>query len=128
MASGLAFLIGYRELRVFEEATASADGVIEVDFLGGRIVRGNAGDNLALAAKQYAEILPSFCLANGAEVSDFASLSAVFELKNSKHHVTVFVTDKTGRNSATEYAGLPLKRLKKLDALGRIRKVPRKTG
>lgn len=127
MASGLAFLIGYRELHVFDEVAASPDGAIEVDFLSGKILRGSASDNLALAARQYAEILPSFSLANGAEASDFTSLSAVFERKNLKHHVTVSFTDKSGRSSTTDYAGLPLKRLIELDALGRIRKVPRQT-
>jgi hypothetical protein len=67
MACGNAFLIGSCWLDVFGEAASSQAGVIEVDFLNGSIVRGEASENLKFAAARFAEVLPGFCRDNGAE-------------------------------------------------------------
>ena len=128
MASGLGFVIGYHPMDVFGEAASSRGGVIEVDFLNGRIVRGEASDNLKAAAARFAEILPGFCRDNRAEASDFANLSAVFDATTLERRVSLFVTDRNGHSSTTEYAGIPLKRLRVLDNLGRIRRTPRRAG
>lgn len=127
MASGLAFVIGYHPVDVFGEAASSSDGVIEVDFLHGRIVRGTGSDNLRSAARRFAEVLPSFCRDNGADVADFEALSATFDATSLERRVRLYIADRTGRSSATEYAGLPLKRLRVLDDLGRVRRTPRRS-
>lgn len=126
MASGLAFVIGYHQMDVFGEAASSQDGLIEIDFLNGCIVRGNASDSLKHGAVRFAEVLPDFCRENGAEASDFQALSAIFDATTLERRVLLFVTDRNGRSSTTEYSGNPLKRLKVLDGLGRIRRMPRK--
>jgi len=128
MASGLAFVIGYHSMDVFGEATSSPGGVIEVDFLKGAIVRGVASENLKAAASRFAQVLPVFCQENGAEAADFMALSAAFEATALERRVLLFITDRNGHSSTTEYAGVPLKRLRVLESLGRIRKTPRQTG
>lgn len=125
MASGLGFVIGYQAMDVFGEAASSPDGLIEVDFLKGLIVRGEASDNLRAAASRFAEVLPEFCQSNGAQATDFKALCAIFDATSLERRVLLLVTDQNGHSSSTEYAGIPLKRLKILDSLGRIRRVPR---
>ena len=127
MASGLAFVIGVWNLDVFGEAAASPEGLMEVDFLNGTIVRGRASDKLRAATVRFAEVFPTFCEKHGAEAADFKKLRAVFRGRGQECRVTLHVTDSEGVSSSTEYRGLPLKRLKVLDDLGRIRKMPRKT-
>jgi hypothetical protein len=121
----MCFIIGTWSTDVFGEA-AAGEGFIEVDFLGGRIVRGTCSENLRSAAERFADVLPEFCRANGADVSDFAALSATFYAATLDRRVLLNVTDRSGRRSLTEYAGLPLKRLRVLDSLGRIRRSPRR--
>jgi hypothetical protein len=125
MASGLAFVIGYHPMDVFGEAASSPGGVIEVDFLKGGIVRGEASENLKAAAARFAEVLPVFCQQNGAEAEDFVALSAAFEATALQRRVLLVITDRNGHSSTTEYAGRPLKRVRVLDSLGRIRRTPR---
>ena len=126
MASGLACVIGYHRTDVFGEAASSPGGIIEVDFLKGGIVRGEASESLKEAAARFAEVLPVFCQENGAEAADFEALSAAFEATALGPRVSLVVTDRNGHSSTTEYAGVPLRRVRVLDGLGRIRRAPRR--
>lgn len=128
MASGLGFVIGHYPMDVFGEAASSPEGLIEVDFLNGRVVRGRSSGNLEMAVARFAEALPKFCERNGAQAADFKVLSATFDATPLGQRVLLLVTDQSGRSSTTEYRGVPLKRLKVLDDLGRIRKRPRQVG
>lgn len=127
MASGLSFVIGYYPMDVFGEASSLPEGVIEIDFLNGRVVRGNASQSLKAAAARFAEVLPTFCKSNGAHAEDFEALSATFDVTGLDQKVLVTVSDRNGHRSVTEYAGVPLKRLRALDSLGRVRRTPRRT-
>src|ERR1700735_3040257 len=125
MASGMCFVIGVWSVDVFGEAVASKDGVIEVDFLHGQIVRGDASNSLRSAAARFAEVLPEFCRKNGADVADFDALSAAFETSSLGPWTSLRVADRKGHCSVTEYVGVPLKRLRGLDNLGRVRRAAR---
>lgn len=125
LASGLCFVIGYRDTDVFGEAAASEDGVIEVDFLKGTIVQGRASDGLKDAAREYSEALPDFCRRNGAEAADFTSLTATFDATPTERRAIVTVVDREGHGSQITYYGIPLKRPKVLDPLGRVRRAGR---
>lgn len=127
MASGLGFVIGYHPMDVFGEAASSPGGAIEVDLLNGRVVRGNASQSLTAAAVRFAEVLPTFCKSNGAQTKDFEALSATFDATGLERRVLVTVSDRNGHQSVTEYAGVPLKRLRVLDSLGRVRRTARRT-
>lgn len=128
MASGLGIVIAYYPMDVFGEAASSPEALIEVDFLNGRVVRGKPSEELEAAVALFAEVLPEFCQSNGAAVTDFKALSATFNTTALGRQVLLSVTDQSGRSSTTEYRGVPLKRLKVLDDLGRIRKNPRQAG
>lgn len=126
IASGLAFVIGYYPIDVFGEAASSPESLIEVDFLQGRIVRGNPSADLKAAVALFAEALPAFCQKNGAEADDFETLSAVFHGTGQNSQVSLVVADRRGRRSVTRYMGAPLKRLRVRGTDGLVRRAPRK--
>lgn len=121
LASGIGLMIGVYEMHVFAEAAATAEGFIEVDFLTGEASGGQPSEELARALKLYAQALPDLCKRHGVEVSDFHHLSARFSGRPRFERFTVTVEDKHGRRSTDEYVGLPGKRPKFLDRLGRVR-------
>ncbi|UCI08239.1 hypothetical protein [Mesorhizobium sp. B1-1-8] len=125
MASGLGFVVGYCQTEVFEEAAASPGGVIEIDFLRGNVVRGCPSHQLENAAATFAGAFPTFCKKNRAEVTDFESFLAAFDARGGRCRAMLTVVDRNGRRSVTEYDGVPLKRLRVLDTLGRIRRKTR---
>jgi hypothetical protein len=107
---------------IFEEAAASPEGFIEVDFLTGETSGGAPSRELARALKLYAEALPEFCRRHGIEASDFRELTARFSGRRHAERFTVTVENQGGRRSIDEYVGLPGKRPKVLDRLGRVRR------
>jgi len=76
MGSGLGFVVGYCPTEVFKNAATSPGGVIEIDCLRGRIVRGRASHGLESAAVIFGQAFPNFCKKNGAEATDFRSFLA----------------------------------------------------
>jgi hypothetical protein len=125
LASGLGFVVGYCPTDVFGEAATSPGGVIEIDFLHGSIVKGRPSPGLKSAAVIFGQAFPDFCRKNGAEVTDFQSFLAAFDAKGGGTRTMLTVVDNNGRRSLTEYDGVPLKRLRVLDALGRVRRKTR---
>jgi hypothetical protein len=125
MASGLGFVVGYCSTEVFKEAAASPDGVIEIDFLRGHVVRGSASHDLKDAAVIFGQAFPAFCKKNGAEATDFETFLAAFDTRGGRRRTVLTIADDNGRRSLTEYDGVPLKRLRVRDGLGRIRRKPR---
>jgi hypothetical protein len=125
LASGVGWLIGMYQMDVFDEASRSRDGVVTVDFLAGKATRGDVSLKLADAIRKYREVLPEFCAKHGASVQDFAELSVDY-YGVAKRRVVVTVKDPGGHRSVDEYVGWPLKRIKFMDRLGRIRTRRRK--
>lgn len=118
------FVVGYCYVDMFGEARASG-GVIEVDFLNGSISRGSGSEDLRNVLKLFAENLPSFCARNGAQVADFETLTASYFTTALGDRVSLSVADRAGKKSISEYVGWPLKRVRTLDHLRRVRRTPR---
>ena len=126
LAGGCVFIIGYHRTDVFADAQSSPGGLIEVDFLNGRVVRGHASETLESAVTQLGAALPAFCAKHDARLSDFRKLSAVFEADPRSRRVCLTVEDRRGRASTTEYYGNPLSRVRVTDHSGRVRRLPRR--
>ena len=121
VACGLGFMIGLYEMRIFEEARASPEGYIEVDFLTGAVT-GGPSPSLARALQLYAdEALPELCRRHGGSPSDFRRLVVRFSGPPSGVRFVVTVEDQRGKSSIDEYEGFAGRRIKVLDHLGRIR-------
>lgn len=121
LASGIGLLIGVYEMDIFGEAAKSKQGYITVDFLKGTTSGGRPSRALAKAIKLYSKALPDLCEKHGSSVSFFNSLTARYSISNLDKHVLIAIEDKNGRQSNDEYVGTPLKRIRALDSLGRIR-------
>jgi hypothetical protein len=124
LASGCGLMIGVYDMDVFGEAAKSREGLIKVDFLNGAIIEGQASPSLAKAVQLYSQALRGQCENQGASVSSFRELTAEFFRGALATCVHVTVEDQNGRRTTDEYAGTPLRRIKVLDNLGRIRPKP----
>jgi hypothetical protein len=117
-ASGIGLLGGFCVYDVFGEAQHSPEGLIAVDFLNGTTTGGEPSPTLKKVIGLYREALPDFCEKHGASISNFRQLKATY----SKGRPTlVEIEDDTGRRSRDQYVGVPLRRIKKVDGLGRVR-------
>jgi hypothetical protein len=122
------FLIGRYDLDIFGEARRSAEGFMTIDFLTGTCRSGAPSPSLAQAIALYKDALADLCTRHGTSISAFRELSARFSSvaygarfpENARFIVTV--EDQQGRRSTDEYMGLPGRRPKVLDHLGRIRR------
>jgi hypothetical protein len=113
------FFIGHYDMRLFEEVLRSPDGFNEVDFLTGASTGGQPSAALARMLSLYSEALPSLRQKHRISRSAFRQLRARF-LADRRFAVTV--EDGKGRCVTDEYAGFPGRRIKTLDAMGRVRR------
>jgi hypothetical protein len=121
LGSGCGLLIGVYEMNIFGEARRSPGASICVDFLAGKATQGRVSPALAAAIAKYRDVLPHLCSRSGASVEDFRTLTASYSSDTIHRRIIVAVRDKRGRCSVDEYVGTPAKRIKVLDAYGRIR-------
>jgi len=121
LASGQGFLIGYFPTEIFAEATRSTEQYISVDFLTGQIGGGQPSDRLRKAVALYVAATPAFFGTHGAPISDAREVVAHYYPQLLENRFTVTVEDARGRRSSAEYSGISGRRLKVIDALGRLR-------
>ncbi|QKD16232.1 hypothetical protein [Mesorhizobium sp. NZP2077] len=121
LASGYSALSGYYGADVFGEAATSPQSYLTVDFLAGKVTEGTASEYLSTVIARYRDVLPDFCTRNGAALSDFRQLTARFSDGRRGKHMIITVEDSRGRQSTTEYVGMPGRRIKVIDSLGRVR-------
>jgi hypothetical protein len=124
LASGIGLMIGHYNMDVFGEASRSPGGAITVDFLGGLVVEGEASEPLQEAVGLYRAAFSNLCGLAGGSVRDVVEAKARFWQTPIGRRFTVSVADTAGRSSTTEYAGVPGRRVKVLDGLGRVRRKP----
>ena len=121
LASGLGFVVGYCPTDVFADAAASPDCVLGVDFLAGEVVAGFASAELQRALPLYRDAFSEFCRRHDVERSDFSQFTVQYALLGQLKRYTVTVRDQKGRTSSREYEGGAGRRVKEVDALGRLR-------
>lgn len=124
LASGVGLMIGYYAMDVFGEASRSPGGAITVDFLNGHVVEGEASRSLQRAVALYRGAFSKICTAAGGSIGEVTEAKARFWQTPLGPRFVVSVVDAAGRSSTTEYAGIPGKRVRVLDELGRARPKP----
>lgn len=124
LGSGIGLMIGHYETDVYGEALRSPEGAITVDFLKGTVIEGEPSASLAASVALYRDALASLCFKAGGSLADFAEAKTRFYSDALDRRFTVTVESQDGRRSTTDYAGVPGKRVKILDALGRLRPKP----
>lgn len=121
LASGIGLLIGVYETDVFGEASRSPEGFLTADFLNGSVREGAGSPTLSRAIALYRVALVELCEKAGGSVAELRKAEVRYWSDASGCRFTVMIEDSHGRGSVTEYAGIPGKRIKVMDALGRIR-------
>ncbi|MEO1475812.1 MAG: hypothetical protein AAFS13_05470 [Pseudomonadota bacterium] len=132
LTSGCSFVFSLHDFSFpfWQFVWSMPDGVIEADLTSGEIQSpaGLSGSiayrRLESAMKTVARELPDFLRKNRCDPKQIESIHARFET-NFKHRQYVYVRIARSGGRVTEdlYAGIPLRRLKGLDHLGRIRPV-----
>lgn len=121
LASGLGFVIGYYPTDVFKEAAANGEQGLVVDFLNGEVLAERCSKDLRRAISKYRDAFPEFCAKHGVEQADFRMFRVRF-LKGQLHNPwIVTIEDSDGKSSSREYRGVPGRRVKDKDELGRLR-------
>ena len=121
LASGLGFLIGYYKTDVFAEAARSEDGSITIDLLEGRVTRGTASKSLSEAIVLYKDALARLVTQAGGSPSDLREATVRYWSDAIERRFSITVEDANGRRTSTEFAGVPGRRPKVIDAQGRLR-------
>jgi hypothetical protein len=122
LASGIGLLIGFYTMDVFGEASRSPEGYITVDFLTGTCTAGIPSPSLTKAVALYKDALADLCKRQGISVSEFRELTVKYISNTLDRRFIVAIEDQQGRRSSDEYVGIPGKRPKVLDHLGRARR------
>lgn len=121
VASGMGLMIGFYTMDVYAEVAATPEGYIDVDFLSGRTSGGLVSQSFANAVKKYQKELPSLCERHGITAQDFRRLTVRFSGQGILRGFSVTTEDNQGRTSIDQFRGIPGKRVKILDHLGRVR-------
>ena len=85
--------------------------------LKGRLAAQGRDDAIA----KYRAALPELCAKHGASIDDFRELSARYFAAGLSRRIAVTIEDRNGPRPEHEYLGIPVRRAKVMDRLGRIR-------
>jgi hypothetical protein len=120
-ASGIGLPIGHDATDVFGEAEKTPEGFIAVDFLNGSFAAGSGSARIEEAVRLYRGVLENVCTKHGASVSSFRMLTARYSAGRTGARVIVEIEDTDGHRSVDEYVSAPLRHIKTVDHLGRVR-------
>ncbi len=121
LGSGCGLLIGVYDMNVYGEAMRDPGGVIAIDFLAAKAIRGKVSRTMRSAIAKYRAALPDLCAKHGASFEDFKTLTARYSGDGFNRRVIVTVRDRLGRCYVDEYVGIPARHIKVTDQLGRVR-------
>ena len=111
-ASGMNFMIGHCYTEIFNEASASEAGFIEVNFLNGTTVGSPVSADLLGAVLLYQKDLPAICEKNGVQHAKIKSLVVRFGTDRVYgQHFLVTVESTDGKKSTAHYVGTTGRRL-----------------
>lgn len=127
LASGAGLMVGVYDVNIVAETATATDGWIEIDFLTGEVTGAQPSAQLMRAVQAYMAALPRLCERHGAPRDAFRRLNVRFSGKGPLAGFVTVVEDRQGRSSTDEYRGVPGRRVKVLDALGRVRPKPSTT-
>src|ERR1700760_2402887 len=122
LASGIGLPIGIYQIDIFDEARRDTERCMIVDFLSGKVVKGRASSSLARAVALYAEALPALCAKHRTSSDIFRELVACYSADAFGPRFTVTIADDGGRRAVDDFVGVPGRRIRILDHLGRVRR------
>jgi len=122
LASGVSLITGFYDLHIYEDAMRSEGGVLTVDLLNGRVVKGTPSTDVTSAVLHIPKEFDRLCAAKGLARSDCRRALAHFRTTPISQEFTLVVEDSSGRTTETDFQGVPARRVMELDHLGRLRR------
>jgi hypothetical protein len=122
LASGFSMLIGVYDVDVFAAARRSEERFIDIDFLTGMTSGGALPSSFVRDISLCKAGLAKLCAKHGTTPTVFRTLSARYSANTFNQRVVVTVEDTRGRRAVDEYVDVPLRRIRVLDHLGRVRR------
>lgn len=109
--SGASLLFNNFGIYPYDDAARSPDGILEIDFLNGRVISGIASAELNHFIAMSPGVLDDLCQRHGASSRIFGAISARYVTTAVGREFEVMVEDHNGRSRATRYDGIYGKRL-----------------
>ncbi|MDG2518362.1 hypothetical protein [Lysobacter soli] len=111
LASGICLMVGIDWVDIYEEAAASPEGHITVDFKTGSTSGSPVSADLNEAVRRYSERLAEFAGQHRLDAAKIKVMTARFGTDPVfGRHFSVIVEDSDGRRSVDRYVGCPGKR------------------
>ncbi|HWK14401.1 MAG TPA: hypothetical protein VNS02_08405 [Rhizobiaceae bacterium] len=115
-------MTGFYGLSIYEDAMRSDGGILTVDLLNGRVIKGIPSSGLASAILRIPAEFDRLCRAKGLGRNDCKSALAHFYTSQTAQGFTLVVEDSLGKVTEADYEGIPARRVVELDHLGRARR------
>ena len=122
LAGGVSLMTGFYDLRIYEDAMRSEGGILTVDLLNGRVVRGTPSTDVVAALLRIPKEFDRLCSAKGFVRSDCRRALAHFHTTPITQGFTLVIEDNSGRITEADFHGVPARRVMELDHLGRLRR------
>ena len=109
--SGASLLFNNFSFFPYDDAAQSPGGILEIDFLGGRVTSGIASSELQKFISIAPEVLNDLCEKHGQSAKLFSVLSVRYVKTDFGREFFVTVEDQNGRHRTERYDGVYGKRL-----------------
>jgi hypothetical protein len=110
--SGASLLFNNFSIYPYDDIARSPNGVLEIDFLNGRVISGTASAELIHFISMSPRVLDDFCKSHGTSPEAFNALSARYVKTDIGQEFEVTVEDRGGRRRTDRYDGVYGKRLR----------------
>jgi hypothetical protein len=110
VASGASYLFNFWDQHVFRDVKNDPQGRIEIDFIAGRVIGGQASNELHLVVSHSSEVLRGLCEKHSVSPDAFRRLTAAM-IADSEPQFAVTIEDQRGRCRTDTYRGSPGKRV-----------------
>lgn len=110
--SGASLLFNNFSIYPYDDVARSPSGILEIDFLNGRVISGIASVELTPFIAMSPSVLDYLCKSHGTSSEAFNALSARYVKTDIGQEFEVTVEDRNGRRRTNRYDGIYGKRLR----------------
>lgn len=108
--SGASLLFNNFGIYPYDDVARSSNGMLEIDFLNGRVISGTASAELTHFIAMSPSVLDDLCMSHGTSSKAFNTLSVRYVKTDIGKEYEVTVEDRNGRRRTDRYDGIYGKR------------------
>ncbi len=105
LSSGASELFRYYGDELYNDIKLSPNGVVEIDFLSGTVVRGTVSASMLKLISSSPKVLEGLCAKHDRSSAEFSKLTARYISDVFGRAYVVTVEDRQGRSRTDRYAG-----------------------